>query len=264
MSDKIELLIQEDGPLCTLTINREHKRNSLNTGVLIRLSETLHELDKRNDIRVIVLHGRGQKAFCAGFDITEISAGNNSETKGGEHQLLEETFRRLRNISHPVIAMINGVCIGAGLDLALNCDFRIAAEGSRFGMTPAKLGVTYHPAGLNRFIQTVGVNATKELFYTGRIIPAEKAVKLGLVDRIVTGDELEETVFSLAREIAGNAPLSIKCIKYITNRLTDKINLTPEEEETIKTMTLAAFNSEDLAEGQKAFMQKRKPHFKGK
>jgi len=264
MTGEKELLVHVDCPVCTVVINRPQKRNSLSTGVLQLLSKTVDELDKRDDIRVIVIRGAGDKAFCAGFDINQIPVGDGDKVGSGEHEILEETFRRLRNARQPVIVMINGICVGAGLDLAINCDFRIAREGIRLGMTPARLGVTYHPAGLNRFIRVVGVNATKELFYTGRLIPAARALELGLVDRVVPAGELEEEVSNLAREIAGNAPLSIKCLKYTINRLTEKMHLTSEEEETVRQMTVQAFNSEDLREGQRAFKEKRKPRFKGR
>ncbi|MTI83120.1 MAG: hypothetical protein FH756_04285 [Firmicutes bacterium] len=264
MTEKSELLIHSDSQVCTLVLNRPSRRNSLSNALLGLLSKTLEKLEKDVNVRVVIIRGTGDQAFCAGFDINEISTGNDSKTPGGEHQLLEETFQRLRNLSKPVIAMINGVCIGGGLDLALNCDFRVAMEGARLGMTPAKLGVTYHPAGLNRFIQLVGVNATKELFFTGKLIPAEKALKLGLINQVATAEELGKNVYALAREIAGNAPLSLESIKYTINKLTDKIWLSLEEEEIIRKMTLGAFSSEDFAEGKEAFLQRRKPRFKGK
>lgn len=264
MNEEKQIIVHVDGPVCTVTINRPEKRNSLSTGVLQLLSQTLDDLDGRIDIRAIIIRGTGDKAFCAGFDISEIPVGDGDKVGSGEHELLEETFSRVRNVKQPVIAMINGICVGAGLDLAINCDFRIAREGIRLGMTPAKLGVTYHPAGLNRFIQLVGVNATKELFYTGRLISPARALEMGLLNQVVPAEELEKTVFSLAREIAGNAPLSLMSLKYTINKLVEKVSLAPQEEETIKQMTIRAFNSEDLVEGQRAFAEKRKPRFKGR
>jgi len=264
VSEKNQVIIHEDGPMCTVTINRPEKRNSLSSGVLQVLSRTLDELDARAEIRVIILRGAGDKAFCAGFDITEIPVGNGDRIGSGEHRLLEDTFRRVRSVKQPVIAMINGICVGAGLDLAINCDFRIAREGVLLGMTPAKLGVTYHPAGLNRFLQLVGINATKELFYTGKLVSTSRALETGLLNRVVSAEELEETVYALAAEIARNAPLSLASLKYTINKLAEKVFLTHEEEETIRQMTLRAFNSRDLAEGQRAFTEKRKPRFTGR
>lgn len=264
MTEEKQLLVCVDDRVCTITINRPDKRNSLNTNILECLSQAMDDLDKSEDIRVIILRGKGNKAFCAGFDVSEIPTEPGNLKAGSEHETLEETFKRLRNFKYPVIAMINGACAGAGLDLALNCDLRIAQEGARLGITPAKLGVTYHPAGLNRFIQLVGVSVTKELFYTGRLIPATRALELGLVDQLVQADELEKVVINLAQEIADNAPLSIRCLKYTINKLTEKFHLTPEEEANVRAMHAKAFKSEDLAEGKLAFLQKRKPQFKGK
>jgi len=161
--------------------------------------------------------------------------------------------------------MLNGFTVGAGLDLTTNCDFRIACDNAKLGITPSKLGVVYHPSGLQRFVNLVGPAATKHLFYSGRLISALRAKEIGLVDEVVPFDQLEETVMSLAGEIASNAPLSVKGHKYIVNCLVKaKARLTPNEEEEIREITFQAFNSEDLAEGRKAFLEKRKPVFKGK
>lgn len=263
-NEKQEILVRASGPVCTITINRPQKRNSLSSKVLRLLSQALEEADGRNEIRALIIRGAGDKAFCAGFDIDEIPVGEGDEVGSGEHQLLEETFQRVRSIKQPVIAMINGTCLGAGLDLAVNCDFRLAREGIYLGMTPAKLGVTYHPAGINRFLQLLGVNATRELFLTGKLISPEKAVKMGLINQVLPAERLEEEVTHLAGEMAANAPLALQSLKYTINRLTEKFILGPEETETINRMAVKAFNSLDLAEGQKAFREKRKPVFTGK
>ncbi len=264
MDTEKQLIIWTKGRVCTMEINRPQKRNTLNPVVLQAMSEAMDDLEKQEDIRVVIIRGVGDKAFCAGFDISEIPAGSGEQVAGGGQGLLEAAFSRVRNFKYPVIAMINGVCVGAGLDLAANCDFRIAAEGVRLGITPAKLGVVYHASGLNRFIRLVGVAATRELFYTGRLIPAERALAMGLVDQVVPAGGLEEAVYGLAEEIAENAPLSVCGSKYIINRLVEKFFLSPEEEEEIRQMTIRAFNSQDLLEGQMAFLQKRKPQFKGR
>lgn len=258
------LKVSEKGGVCTIEINRPEKMNTLNTGAIGDLMEVLDRLERREEVRVLVIRGAGEKAFCAGFDISELPAGNGGHNAGREQYILEGTFARVRNFRCPVIAMINGACVGAGLDLAVNCDFRLAAGGARLGITPAKLGVAYHPAGLNRFIRLVGVAAAKYLFYTGRLVSAGRALEMGLVDLVATAGGLEEEVDALAGEIAGNAPLSVAASKYTIDRLAEKYLLTPGEEETVRRMIVSAFNSQDLAEGKAAFLEKRKPLFRGR
>lgn len=264
MNEDKHLLVKMDDKICTIEISRPKNRNTLTPLVLEQISDIMNRLNRRDDIRVIIIRGTGDKAFCAGYDINEIPTGARNCFANKEHDILEKTFTQVRNYKYPVIAMINGVCVGAGLDLAVNCDFRIAASGIRLGMTPVKLGVTYHPEGLNRFIKLVGVAATKELFLTGKLIDADKAQKIGLVNQVVPFRELEDTTYSLAGEISKNAPISMSAIKYAINQLTESLNLGQKEKRHIDELTQKAFNSYDLLEGKKAFVQKRKPHFKGK
>ena len=165
---------------------------------------------------------------------------------------------------YPVIAMIYGYAVGAGLELATTCDMRLAADTARLGITPAKLGVVYRPDGIAKFIDLVGVSLTKELFYTGRLITAQRALERGLVDYICPPPELAKATYDLAREIAENAPLSLSGAKTTIARLLDNRKLTPEVEAELRKLQAQAMLSEDLKEGQRAFMEKRKPRFTGK
>jgi len=259
-----QLLVKIEDHICTLTINRPEKRNSLSPDLLEELLAVMEELKAGDEARVVVIRGAGDKAFCAGYDISSIPTSRAREDNSGQN-LLEMSLNSVYTFPYPVIGMLNGFTVGAGLDLSANCDLRIACDTAMLGITPAKLGVIYHPDGLQRFINLVGPASTKDLFYTGRLITAQRAKEIGLVDQVVPADRLEETVMSLAGEIAGNAPLSVKGHKHIINYLVRaKANLTGPEEEEIKEMIFRAFNSEDLAEGRKAFLEKRKPVFKGR
>lgn len=262
MSEKLLFSIQNQ--ICKITINRPQKRNSLNPDLLDELLALMERLKADDEARVVVIHGAGDKAFCAGYDIGSIPPTRGRDDNRGSQQLAK-SLNAVYTFPYPVIAMLNGFAIGAGLDLAATCDLRIARDTAKLGITPSKLGVIYHPGGLQRFINLVGPAATKELFYTGRLISAQRAKEIGLVDEVVTEDKLEETVMTLAEEIAQNAPLSIKGHKYIINCIVKpKANLTDIEEKEIKEMIFRAFNSEDLSEGRKAFLEKRKPIFKGR
>jgi enoyl-CoA hydratase/carnithine racemase len=165
---------------------------------------------------------------------------------------------------YPVIAMIYGYAIGAGLELAVTCDLRLAADTARLGITPAKLGVVYHHPGILKFVNLVGVAQTKELFYTGRLVTAQRAQDIGLVDHVLPAQELAKATYDLAREIAENAPLSVSGTKATIAKLLSYQTLRPEDETELRKLQAQAYASDDLKEGQRAFMEKRKPKFTGR
>ena len=160
--------------------------------------------------------------------------------------------------------MINGVAFGAGCELAICCDIRIGVNGARMGMPPAKLGIVYPWKGLQRFIQTIGLKSTREIFFTGRVYHGERLKELGLLDHLVAADEIESITAQMVEEIAANAPLAIRGTKRVINLLLQANS--PDESSTVEAESIieAAFLSEDLKEGQLAFLEKRRPQFKGK
>lgn len=262
--DSQQLIIKQDGFVSTIIINKPEKRNTLGPSLLQQLVEVIKKMTSEGATRAIVITGAGDKAFSAGYDISEIPASGTATSSSDGNRILDEAFAAVRECEVPVIAMINGYCIGAGLDLAVNCDFRISHNKARFGITPAKLGIVYFHTGIQRFINLVGVSATKYLFYTGKIIDSDLARQFGLVDFVVDEQELENFTYTLAREIAEeSAPLSVRGMKYIINSLTNKVHLSKEEEKKAIDYIIRAFSSKDMAEGQMAFLQKRKPDFKG-
>lgn len=165
---------------------------------------------------------------------------------------------------YPVIAMIYGYCVGGGLELAVACDLRIAADTAKLGITPAKLGIVYLPTPLRRFLDVIGAAYTKELFFTGRLIDAHRAKEMGLVNQVVPEEELERYTYELAREIGENAPLSLKGIKLAITKLTGFERLSPEDAAYLEELRQRAMESEDLKEGRRAFQERRKPVFKGR
>ncbi|MBI4763608.1 MAG: enoyl-CoA hydratase/isomerase family protein [Deltaproteobacteria bacterium] len=258
------LLVEKKDRVATLTFNRPEKRNSLSQDLLIKIHQTLDNFAREDEIRAVVVRGVGDKAFSSGYDIAAIPTEVSPQTreKLRDQNPLELALNSIVNFPYPVIALLNGYAFGAGCELAVCCDLRIGADDIRMGMPPAKLGLVYQLSGLMRFIQVVGISNTREIFLTGRYYPAPRAKEMGLVDYLLPRQEVEAFAYEMAREIAGNAPLSVKGTKRILNLLSKTITLSDEDRREANRIIAQAFSSEDLKEAQKAFLEKRKPEFK--
>lgn len=262
-----ELLITETKErVSTLSINRPERRNALTPLMMYQLSETLARLAREDEVRCVILRGAGDVAFSSGYDIGSLPTDASPEVMAAirkENPMLMAT-EAITAFPYPVIAMINGLAFGAGCELAVACDLRIAVDSARMGMPPAKLGLLYMPPGIMRFINVVGLANAKEIFLVGRYFPVSRAKEMGLVHYVLPPDQLVPFTEAMAREIAENAPLSLKGIKMIFNALLKHQKVEGEDLEKIQALVAQALNSEDLKEGQKAFKEKRKPVFKGK
>lgn len=255
------IIVEKKDLVATLTINRPQVRNSLNPALLQRLAESLETLGKTDEIRVVVIRGEGGKAFSAGYDLSEPP----KDIKGlDEKTPLDIGFEAIERYPYPVIAMIDGFALGAGCELAMTCDIRVASATSKIGIVPSRLGVVYHPHGVQKFINIMGLANAKEAFYTGRTYDAKMAAEMGMVDHVVPVDELYSYTYRLADEIAHNAPLSIKGHKLIFRMLHHYQGLREEDRTEIQRRMAEALKSEDVVEGAIAIFQKRPPLFKGR
>lgn len=261
MAESKDILVRIENSVCTLTLNRLEKRNSLTPNSLKLLRDELTRLGKNPDIRCVVIRGSGDRAFCSGYDIDSIS---DEEIAIENGHLLTEAMRAVKSYPLPVIAMINGHAFGAGLELAVACDIRVCVAEAKLAIPPAKLGVTYHYGGIKQFLNLVGPGFTRELFLTGNPVSAERALEKGLVNHIVKRDELEEFTYGLAEGISENAPLSMISMKKMINIWEEGNPLSEENEELIRSLLVKVRKSSDSKEGKKAFLEKRKPVFKGK
>lgn len=260
------LLKQVKGHICTLTLNRPEKRNSLSVEMLVKLTNTLNDLSQNDDIRTIVIRGAEEKAFCAGYDIGALNFDESSESSEMTERSnpFETAMETIVNYPYPVIAMLNGYAFGGGCDLAASCDIRIAADDIRMGMVPAKLGVVYSLAGLKRFIRVIGPAKAKELFFTARTYNADYLKQIGFLNYLVPKSELESFTDKMAEEISSNAPLSLKGIKRNINIINQSSNISESEADEASQLVKTAFLSDDFKEGQLSFFEKRKPVFQGK
>lgn len=256
-----DILVDQNGPVCTLTLNRPEKRNALSYGLLLQLEDTLRMLS--GEIRVVVIQGAGDKAFSAGFDLSQ-PPGTPASPQPDAQKLLAQALDAVGSARCPVIAKITGYCMGAGLELALSCDIRIAADDARFAMPPAKLGTIYPPEGLWKFVRLIGPAATKELFFTGSPIRHARALELGLVNQVVPADALAQAVDAMARDIASAAPLSVAALKHMIDRLAATPEFSPQEQRQFGELMNRVRSSDDYKEGRRAFAEKRKPEYRGR
>jgi enoyl-CoA hydratase/carnithine racemase len=249
------------GPVGWLVLNRPERRNALNAEMWAAIPPLMAALDADPQVRVIVIRGAGPEAFAAGADISEFGQSRNDAAAAARYEKLNgEAFSAIRSCSRPVIAMVQGFCIGGGLAIALACDLRIAAPSALFALPPARLGLAYPQDSLQDLVTTAGAAAAKEMIFTARRVTAEEALRMGLINRLAADVEAETR--ALAAEIAEGAPLTIthakRAIDFITRRPGH------EDDADIAWHAARCFDSEDYAEGRAASAEKRKPVFRGR
>ena len=261
-----ELLVERKERICTLTLNRPEKRNAISPLLLRELIDVLRGLTEEDEVRCVVIRGAGEKAFSAGFDISDlpISAGTEQSDPVRAESPLDQGMQAVIDFPYPVIAMVNGPAFGAGCELAMTCDIRIAADHARFSVPPAKLGIVYRWRGIVKFIDMVGMATAKEMFFTGRAYNASQAKEMGLIHYLLPRDLLTSFTYEMAQEISENAPLSLRALKIIFNRCQQYQKMGAEDIREIEALRDQAFRSEDVKEGRQAFREKRKPVFKGR
>lgn len=257
MSDDA-IYLDRSGPHAVLRLNRPDKRNALNLGMWQRMIELLEEAEADPSIRLLIVTGEG-KAFAAGADITEMQA--VFEDPAMAETIAEVTYqsqKALHRFPKPTIAMIRGACVGGGCGIALCCDMRFADTSAKLGITPGKLGLIYSLADTKRLVEAVGASSAKDILYTGRIIPADEAKDLGLVDRLYAEDELEAQVQAFADEVCAASQFSAQSTKHIIHMIQDgAADDTPDT----RALFVDAFSGADFNEGFTAFGEKRKPDF---
>ena len=262
MTTTDKMLAAKEGRVGIITFNNPEKRNAVSYEMWETAETILEEFAADPQVRVIVLTGAGGKAFVSGADISKFESERATlEATQRYNTLIDRLYDRIYTLDKPTIAMIRGFCIGGGLNLAICCDMRFATPESRFALPAAKLGLGYGYSGLRRYIETLGPAVTKEIFFTGRQIGTEEALRWGLINHVVADDQLERTVMDIANMIADNAPLTIKGINISTvEALRDPAD---RDLGRCADAVAACFASQDYIEGRNAFMEKRKPNFTG-
>lgn len=257
-----KLLAHKDGAAGWITFNNPAKRNAMSYDMWLGVDIALNEFLANPAIRVIALKGAGDKAFVSGADISEFKEKRaNPEMVAEYNKVTGAIANKLLTSVKPTIAMIRGFCMGGGLGTALLCDLRICSEESRFGVPAGKLGVGYKYSALKRLVDIVGPSNTAEIFYTARQFDAQEAKDMGLVNRVLPADKLEEYVNNYVKTIGGNAPLTLKAVKVCLGEIARDDH--KRDIALCDRVVDECFASKDYTEGRTAFMEKRKPVFVG-
>jgi enoyl-CoA hydratase len=255
------LLVDRDGPVAVVTINRPRVLNALNSQTLDELRRVALDLKQDDDVRAIVVTGAGEKAFVAGADINELAV--LSPAAGREHALAgQHVFDLIENLGKPVIAAINGFALGGGCELAMACTIRIASETARLGQPEINLGIIPGYAGTQRLSRLIGRGRALEMLLTGEHVTAQEAHRLGLVNRVVPAADLIAEARKLATTLAAKAPVAAR---YIIDAVNKGLEMPFAEAQAFEaTLFGLVSTTEDMREGTTAFLEKRKPEFKGK
>jgi len=253
------IILEKDNGIAVLTVNRPQVRNALNKDTVREIRQAIAEVREDDSVRVLIVTGAGDKAFVAGADLNSLQQRGMVETLANENQLV---LTELASLEKPVIAAVNGFALGGGCELAMACDIRIASENAKFGQPEPGLGFLPGAGGTQRLPRLVGAAKAKELIFTGDVIDAREAEKIGLVNKVVPPEELMKAAREMAEKIMKKGPLAIRMAKLVIDKGLDVDLSSALLLERVSQTVL--FGSEDRQEGIAAFFEKRPPEFKGK
>jgi len=257
------IIAKKEGAVGWLIFNNPERRNAVSVDMWEAIPSVLAKFESDQEVRVVVLAGAGDKAFVSGADISQFEKTRHNAQASEEYSKRSEAQRALlANYPKPTIACIRGFCLGGGMQVAMLADIRIASDNSQFGIPAAKLGIAYGFDGLKHLVSLVGPSWARLLMYTGMRIDSAEGLRIGLVDRVVPDAELWNATTEIARTISGNAPLAIQAAKITIGQVLKDAD--KRDMDAIKNIGTACMDSEDFREGRQAFMEKRKPQFRGR
>jgi enoyl-CoA hydratase/carnithine racemase len=259
-SPSVLLAIDSDSHIATLTLNRPESLNAISRQLAAELLATCNSLSRRDDVRVVIVTGAGERAFCAGADLKERRM-LPPDARAAHTVAIEAAAEALAALPMPTLAAVQGFALAGGAELAIACDMRVAAADAMFGFPEVRIGIFPGAGGALRLPRIVGGGAARDLLFTGRRVPAEEAFRLGLVDRIAPGPAVLEITTELAASIAANAPLAVRAVKQAL----EESHATPfaDARRAVNALRAALDDTDDYEEGLAAFAERRSPSFTG-
>jgi enoyl-CoA hydratase/carnithine racemase len=263
MSETPDILVQHEGAIATVVFNRPRMRNAISLAMWREIAQVTTDLVKDEAIRAIVYRGAGTDAFASGADISEFKEQRkDTETALRYNAQTHAAQTAIRECPKPTVAMIYGFCMGGAMAVAMACDLRFAAEGSKFGIPAARLGIIYGSDAVGQLVDLVGPAYAKDILYSARTVTDREALAMGLIQRLLPAPELERYTYQYLRQVADNAPLSVRGAKVTVEAYLE--GLTAERRVGLRERQLEVFESEDYKEGTRAFLEKRTPRFHGR
>ena len=256
-----QIRIQHSESIAHIVFDHPERRNAITTVMWKAIPDIVEALAEDPDVRVVIIRGAGSEAFVSGADISEFEETRTGDAGREYDATTARAFETLRSLDKPLIASIHGFCIGGGAALALTADLRYGSKDAIFALPPARLGLGYHTAGVEALVRTVGFSGAADLLFSARRVSAADALRMGLLNDVFEGGELDEAVTRVARMIAANAPLSIRSAKTNLRELAKP--LPQRDVEAMQASIERCYQSEDFKEGVQAFLEKRRPRFRG-
>lgn len=261
MSDLIR--VEEKDAIATVVFNRPLMRNAISLAMWQEIARVTEALGKEPGVRALVYRGAGTEAFASGADISEFKeVRKDIQTAQAYSKETDAAYQAIRRCPKPTAAMIFGFCMGGGVGIAMSCDLRFAAEGAKFGIPAARLGIIYGLESIRQLVELVGPACAKDILFSARTFDAQEALAIGFVNRLLPAAELEVYTYDYLKKVAANAPLSVRGAKVIVEALVEDGGAS--QRRRIRRLVLQAYESQDYKEGTRAFLEKRPPRFEGR